>query len=68
MTRKKTTAIFIIAFLSGMFLTQPITSFLGIPPLNDIFVNIFGENNPLVIIFGLVFISLIVYKIFKNKK
>lgn len=68
MSRKRVTAIFIIGILSGMFTIPPILSFFGIPSFNDFLVNIFGEDNPLVLVIAILVISLLIITFYRKTK
>jgi len=68
LSRKRVTAIFIIGILSGVFTIPPILSFLGIPSFNDFLINIFGEDNPFVLVIAILVISLVIINVYKKPK
>lgn len=64
--RKKVTVIFITGILVGMFIILPILYYFGIPSFDHFLIRVFGDNNPLALVFSILLILLIVIGIYKK--
>jgi len=64
--RKKVTGVFITGALVGIFIFLPILHSIGIPSFDHILTSVFGNNNPLALVFSILLILLIVIGVFKK--
>lgn len=68
MSRKKITVHLITGVLIMMIIIIPILRLFGVPSAKDLLTNLFGDNNPLVLVIILLAIVLLVVSFYKTPK